>query len=109
MEKKGKSFVFRTPAPECKFFKSSKDVATFLEESDQYSAFIRCQCGNSNTESSAGPFYHVAGQSSESDEDYRPESDEPTSSAYEDTPIKEEVSVPILHGHPHPKRCDIIA
>ena len=56
VEKKGKSFVFRTPAPECKFFKSSKDVATFLEEIDQYSAFIRCQCGNSNTESSAGPF-----------------------------------------------------
>ena len=91
IEKKGKSYNFHSPAPERKFFKSSKDVTLFLKGRGQYEATVRCSCGQSNTSTPSAVDETGGIPSSESDEEYRPDTEEElTSSAYEETPVKGE-------------------
>lgn len=80
VEQREKSLVFFSPLPEKKRFKSSKDVADYLESREEFESFIRCHCVSSAMSPS---------RSSESDEDYRLNSEEEAlSSVFGDTPVK---------------------
>ena len=84
-DKKGKSYVFVCPSPEERRFKSSKDVATYLQNRNEYSLYSHCHCQAAAAKWSAGV------KSSETkDEDYQPDTEEETgvSNAYDDTPVK---------------------
>ena len=83
VDKKGKSYVFVSPSPEERRFKSSKDVATYLQNRNEYSLYSHCHC-----QAAAAS---AAEETSETeDEDYQPDTEEETgvSSAYDDTPVK---------------------
>ena len=80
VEQREKSLVFFSPFPEKKRFKSSKDVADYLKSCGEFVSFVRCYCGTSAMSPS---------RSSESDEDYRPDTEEEAlSSVFGDTPVK---------------------
>ena len=99
VDKKGKSYVFVSPSPEERKFKSSKDVATYLETRGEYGLYSRCHCQAAAAKWSAGE------ESSETeDEDYQPDTEEETGvpSAYDDTPVKAGMSGQALE--PTPKR-----
>ena len=97
VDKKGKSYVFVSPSPEERRFKSSKDVATYLQNRNEYSLYSHCHC-----QAAAAS---AAEETSETeDEDYQPDTEEETgvSSAYDDTPVKAGMSGQALE--PTPKR-----
>ena len=87
--------MFFSPLPEKKRFKSSKDVADYLKSRGQFVSFIRCYCGTS----AMSPM-----RSSESDEDYRPDTEEEAlSSVFGDTLVKKD-SLGNSSDAPSPKR-----
>ena len=95
VEQREKSLVFFSPLPEKKRFKSSKDVADYLKSRGEFVSFIRCYCGTSAMSPS---------RSSESDEDYRPDTEEEAlSSVFGDTPVKND-SLGNSSDAPSPKR-----
>ena len=95
VEQREKSLVFFSPLPEKKRFKSSKDVADYLKSCGEFVSFIRCYCGTSAMSPS---------RSSESDEDYRPDTEEEAlSSVFGDTPVKKD-SLGNSSDAPSPKR-----
>ena len=80
VEQREKSLVFFSPLPEKKRFKSSKDVADYLKSRGEFESFILCHCGT---------FAMSQSRSSESDEDYRPDTEEEAlSSVFGDTPVQ---------------------
>ena len=90
-----KSLVFFSPLHEKKRFKSSKNVADYLKSRGEFVSFIRCYCGTSAMSPS---------RSSESDEDYRPDTEEEAlSSVFGDTPVKND-SLANSSDAPSPKR-----
>ena len=88
LEQREKSLLFFSPLPEKKRFKSSKDVVDYLKSRGEFVSFIRCYCGTSALSPS---------RSSESDKDYRPDTEE------EDTPVKND-SLGHSSDAPSPKR-----
>ena len=102
VEKKGKSFVYLSPAPNGKRFKSSKDVVAYLQERREYHLYSTCSCVSATANQVTGE--DESSELETEDEDYHPETEDETgvSSAYDDTPIKGERSVEAFG--PMPKR-----
>ena len=85
VEKKGKSYVFFSPSPEKKRFKSSSDVAAHLQNNNMLTLFTRCDCGSQASQNTGEE------SSGSEEEEYLPETEDETgvSSAYDETPVKE--------------------
>lgn len=102
VEKKGKSYAFRSPGPIAKRYKSSKEVVADLRQRGDYHLYCRCSCVNS-VEPRDG---HESSELETEDEDYRPETETEdetgVSSAYDDTPMKADGRVEAFT--PMPKR-----
>ena len=92
VEKSRKSYIMESPPPAKKRFRSTKEVAEFLKNEENFFAFSRCSIG-----ASAAPTQ----ESSESDEDtnysYCPDTEEEggMSSNFEDAPRKVDSSTAI--------------
>lgn len=98
MDKKGKSYVFVSPSPEERKFKSSKDVATHLQNRNEYSLYSCCHC-----QSAAAKWSAREESSDTEDEDYQPDTGEETGvSSAHDTPVK--AGMPGQALEPIPKR-----
>lgn len=83
VEAAGKRYKLRSPSPERKTFRSTKDVAAYLKSSNIFRDFARCYCRGSE----------ILTETSDSDEDYRPDTEEEEggiSSACDETPVKGE-------------------
>ena len=99
VDKKGKSYVFVSPSPEERRFKSSKDVTTYLQNRNKYSLYSHCHC------QAAAAIWSAGEESCDTEnEEYRPDTGEKTgvSSTYDDTPVKAGMSGQALE--PTPKR-----
>ena len=81
VEATGKRYKLRSPSPERKTFRSTKDVAAYLKSKDIFHDFARCYCGGSE----------ILAETRDPDEDYRPDTEEGwISSACDETPVKGE-------------------